>query len=82
MLQEGVFDFRLVQPVGPQLVLEIQVGDQRPFARNEQGGVYTFHHSGPLDAVSTPWVELRFPPNEERRIVFDSGGVWRAPAAG
>jgi len=58
---------------------EEQVLTPTQYVRAEPGGVYTFRHPGPLDAVSTPWVELRYPPNEERRIVFDSTGVWRAP---
>ena len=51
------------------------------YTRTERGGVYTFRHPDPLSAVSTPWVELRFPPNEEKRITFDSKGVWHAGGA-
>ena len=57
---------------------EEQVLVPSKYVRNDAGGVYTFRYTGSPNAVSTPWVELRYPPNEERRIVFDSTGVWRA----
>lgn len=47
------------------------------YERTATGGVYTFRHEGPLTSVAVPWVELRYPPNEERRVVFDATGVWR-----
>jgi hypothetical protein len=43
-----------------------------------KGGTYAFRHTGPVTPLSVPWVELRYPPNEERRIVFDTAGQWRA----
>ncbi len=61
---------------------EGQVLQSEGYARHERGGVYTFRHPDSNNAMSTPWVELRYPPNEERRIVFDATGVWRAPNPG
>jgi hypothetical protein len=41
-------------------------------------GVYRFAHVGTATPLTVPWIEVRYPPNEERRIVFDAGGVWHA----
>ncbi len=48
------------------------------YVQSNEGGVYTFGHTGEVTPLSLPWVELRFPPNEESRIVFDTAGRWRA----
>ncbi len=47
------------------------------YERTATGGVYTFRHEGTLTPLAVPWVELRYPPNEEQRVIFDATGVWR-----
>lgn len=46
------------------------------YTRSAAGGIYRFAHDGPVTPLSVPWVEVRFPPNEERRVVFDAQGTW------
>jgi len=47
-------------------------------ARGYQKGTYEFTLDGFAPGAVIPWVELRFPPYEERRIAFDASGTWRA----
>jgi hypothetical protein len=43
-----------------------------------EDNTYTYSLAGFAPGAVIAWVELRFPPNEERRIAFDREGVWRA----
>lgn len=55
---------------------EGKVSAPKRYARSASGGVYFFTHNGPVTPLSVPWAEVRFPPNEERRIAFDAKGAW------
>jgi hypothetical protein len=39
---------------------------------------YEFQLEGFAPGAVIAWIEIRYPPNEERRIVFDQTGNWRA----
>lgn len=41
-------------------------------------GTYVFELDGFAPGAVIAWIEIRFPPNEERRIAFDHDGEWRA----
>jgi len=59
---------------------EGNVSSPARYTPSAPGGVYFFNHAGAVTPLSVPWVEVKFPPNDERRIVFDSAGNWSAPA--
>jgi hypothetical protein len=41
-------------------------------------GTYEFSLDGFAPGAVIAWLEIRFPPNEERRIAFDRAGNWQA----
>lgn len=49
--------------------------------RGYASGMYEFTLDGFAADAVIPWIEIRFPPYEERRIAFDANGIWRAHAA-
>ncbi len=50
-------------------------------ASSYRAGAYEFVLGGFAPGAVIPWIEIQFPPYEERRIAFDSTGAWRdAPA--
>lgn len=57
---------------------EGQVYAPKSYTRAAPGGTYLFAHNGTVTPLSIPWVEVKFPPNDERRIVFDADGAWHA----
>ncbi len=42
---------------------------------------YEFTLEGFASGAVIAWIEVRYPPNEERRIAFDHAGDWRAQVA-
>ncbi len=80
--------FRLAPPwsgyaFGMPLLLRDPMGRihaNRDFQRQNGAGAYTFVLDNLDPATPLPWVEIRFPSDRQKRLVFDAHGTW-TPAA-
>lgn len=81
--------FRLEPPwatyaFGMPLLLRDPLGSvhqNQDYRREDSAGVYTFVLSEFDPDAPLPWVEIKFPSERQKRLVFDASGVWTSAGA-